>query len=588
MASTHNSEISAKRFILGTLALGVALGLCVIQTLDVLGAMDAPGCGAQSDCHAASSSAFGALPYVHWPLAYVGVAWFAGLLVAWIRTRGELDRAWIWIARIGVAASLFYGGVLAGRGFVCPYCIAVHVANLGFFVVLEMRGAASATPRRNVLVPVAGTAAAVALALAFLDGRFENAARAHAEVELAATAQQLKSSVNSAPATAFTGRHRRGPANARARIVVFTDYQCEDCHAFEAELERVMAATPDASLSIRHFPMCTACNPHAIDMHPNACWAARASEAAAIVGGDAAFWRMHAWLFARRGSFTETELDQGLLSLGFDRTAFLAAMHSPETLTRVRQDIDLAMHVGLGSTPMIFVNGVELRGYSAPNALSRALAAVRADAGASTVDQPPSARERFLAEWRNAPRTNIPIDTKPHVLGRVDAPVQIVVFGDYQEPYTCEVDVMLRSITLANPRVSYSFRCFPANKACNITMEKDIHPRACLAAMAAEAAGILQGNDGFWALHDWLTTHRETFDDVTVTTAAEELGMARADFLNALVKPEIQLWTAEDVRAAKDLGLTSIPLVFVDGRRIGQWKAGNENLLPTIVAEASQ
>lgn len=587
MPSAHKPESRANRFGLGILLLAAAASASLVQVLDALGAMDAPGCGRNSDCHAAGSSSFGTLPLVDWPLSYLGLQWFAGLLVAWIRTRGNVGVVGLWIVRVGVASSLFYSGVLAARGFVCPYCIAVHVANLAFYVVLETRERTGATAARTVITPVLATVGVLTIALAVLKAQFAGEAKARAERELGATTAALKAT-NAGTSNAFTGRHRRGPQSARARVVVFTDYQCEDCHEFEVELERVIAATPDASLAIRHFPMCKACNPHALDLHPNACWAARAAEAASIVGGDAAFWRMHSWLFARRGAFTDAELGAGLAELGFDRLAFVTAMHSDETLARVKEDIDLGMRIGLVSTPMIFVNGVELRGYTAPNALERALAEVRAQTAVATSDQPPSARERFLAEWRNAAPTTMPPDVKPHILGRADAPVPIVVFGDYQEQYTCEVDVLLRSLTLANPRLSYSFRCFPTNKACNSTMEKDLHPRACLAVLGAEAAGIMQGEDGFWAMHDWLTTHRDGFDDGMLTTAAEELGMTRADYWNALVKPEIQLWIADDVQAAKAVGITQIPLIFVAGRRVDHWKAGDENLLPTIIAEATR
>ena len=94
-------------------------------------------------------------------------------------------------------------------------------------------------------------------------------------------------------------------------------------------------------------------------------------------------------------------------------------------------------------------------------------------------------------------------------------------------------------------------------------VEKEIHPLACMAALGAEAAGIMQGEDGFWAFHDWLMTHRAEFNDATMTAAAEELGMARKEFWEALVKPDIQFWTGDDVRAAKELGYALQPLQAV-------------------------
>lgn len=586
MASEHKAENAASRLWPGILPLAVASLAAAVQVLDALGALDAPGCRLQSGCHAAASSAFGSLPFVGWPLSHVGVAWFGGLLAAWIAARGALAPAWKWLVRGGVAASLFYAGVLAGRGYACPYCITVHVAQVAFWIVLETSPPHARA--RSPWVPFGVTVAALAIVLGVLDARFAGAARESAERELDRSTTAVRESPGRDAAQGFTGRHRRGPADARVRLVVFTDYQCEDCHAFEERLEQVLANARDVAVSIRHFPMCTACNRYAADLHPNACWAARAAEAASIVGGDDGFWRMHAWLFARHGSFTEGDLNAGLATLGFDRNAFLSAMHANDTLARVTDDIELGLRHGLESTPMVFVNGVELRGTRAPQALERALDAARAAPTTTAVDQPLSARERALALWRTAPRETLPEDARPHVLGRADAPVKIVLFGDYQEPFTCEADITLRALALANPRVSYSFRCFPMNKACNPGLERDLHPRACLAALGAEAAGILQGEDGFWALHDWIITHRGTFDDGTLTTAAAELGMAQKEFWDALVKPESEFWLGEDVRAAKSLNLVQIPLIFVDGRRVAQWKLGDENILPALVAEATR
>ena len=83
-------------------------------------------------------------------------------------------------------------------------------------------------------------------------------------------------------------------------------------------------------------------------------------------------------------------------------------------------------------------------------------------------------------------------------------------------------------------------------------------------------------------------THRETVNNGTLEATAEGLGMMRADYWNTVVKPEIQLWIADDVQAAKALSITQIPLIYVAGRRVDHWKSGDENLLPAIIAEATR
>ncbi len=74
---------------------------------------------------------------------------------------------------------------------------------------------------------------------------------------------------------------------------MLTDYQCIDCQKVEREIEEILASRSDVSLSVKHYPMCAEaapgvpCNPYVKQtLHANACWAARAAEAAGILKGD--------------------------------------------------------------------------------------------------------------------------------------------------------------------------------------------------------------------------------------------------------------------------------------------------------------
>ena len=111
------------------------------------------------------------------------------------------------------------------------------------------------------------------------------------------------------------------------------------------------------------------------NIHPNACRAALAAEAAGLLGGEDAFWRMHSWLFDRGGDFTDAELQSGLREFGFDDAGtFLKTMGEEPARRRVREDIDQG-RAFVASTPTILVNGIELRGWNAPQGLERAVQA---------------------------------------------------------------------------------------------------------------------------------------------------------------------------------------------------------------------
>ena len=194
--------------------------------------------------------------------------------------------------------------------------------------------------------------------------------------------------------------------------------------------------------------------------HPNGCWAARAAEAAGILRGPDGFWQMHRWLFEQNGSFTDASLPVSLRAMGFDPAEFTRVMSSPATLSLVQQDIEEGVALGLHRTPMIFINGVELKGWFTPRALTRSVESLVASNLPSTGpenDRPPEAAEKYIADWRDGPLV-VPEPRDPELnwaIGETDTAepaVSVILFGDYTEPLTAEADAAVRSIL--GPRLS--------------------------------------------------------------------------------------------------------------------------------------
>ncbi len=398
---------------------------------------------------------------------------------------------------------------------------------------------------------------------------------------------------------AFTGRYRRGPEAAAIRVVMFTDYQCPDCLQIEKQVEAVLKGRADTSLSIKHFPFCKACNPGTPDLHPNACWAARAAEAAGILWGNDGFWKMHEWLFERRGRFeTSQELETGIRALGYDPQGFVQVMQGAETLRRVKQDIEEAVDLGLFFTPMIFINGVELKGWDAPDALRRTVAEVAAHnppPRTADADHPPRAQEKCIADWREQPRLTLPGDKQAWSLGPENAALKIVIWGDYQEPGTVRADAIIRTFVAGRNDVQYAYRHYPFNSDCNPTLKERRHPLACRAAQAAEAAGRVGGNDGYWKMHVWLMENRERFSDETLRAAASEMGLDASALFAAMEQPDVQASILDDIQASKQLprlqigkppGLSGVPTIFVDGRYVPRWLLNDQPVLDRILVEA--
>jgi protein-disulfide isomerase len=602
---------------LGLIVLLVAAVSSGMLTLSHFHAMTLPGCGKGSACERAAASVFGSVPGLGLPTSFIGLAYFASAMVGWIVGKGALGAPSKWIVRAGGLVSLGLIGVVIVDKLPCVYCLTVHTANLVFWALVE-RTPGCMLPRK--IPPLLAGAVVFVLTLGMLgllDAQAKAAAKQRAEQQLAESTaamvrEQLPQSDPAAPKTAdvkpetpsidappaaparqgFTGRYRFGPEKAVARIVMFTDYQCPDCYRIEGELKALMASNQNISVLVKMFPLCKQCNPKAgVDLHMNACWAARAAQTAGIIKGDAGFWEMHQWLFDHHGSFTNEDFPPALAAMGYDPKVFTQLMQTDQALAPITTDIDEGLSLGIFYTPMIFINGVELKGWNAPNALTRAVQAVLAanpSPDSTAVDRPPTALEKYMADWREQPVMQVPASVTDRALGRADAVVTVVVFGDYQESGTAEVDGLMRLFaTGPDSKLKYVFAHYPVDQSCNPVAQMTLHAGACRCAKAAEGAAIMAGPDAFWKMHNWVMGMHGVFTDQGLDAEAAAEGLDAAALKEAMANPAVEQKIASDARAATSIGITSIPWVMINGKHVPRWKLDNENLLPRMIQEAA-
>jgi protein-disulfide isomerase len=92
----------------------------------------------------------------------------------------------------------------------------------------------------------------------------------------------------------------------------------------------------------------------------------------------------------------------------------------------------------------------------------------------------------------------------------------------------------------------------------------DVHPRAQLAAEAAEAAARQRA---FWPMHDLLLDHQDALEPSDVIAYAEQLGLDLDRFTEDLDNHTGAAQIAEDVESADLSGVSGTPTFFVNGRR---------------------
>jgi protein-disulfide isomerase len=169
----------------------------------------------------------------------------------------------------------------------------------------------------------------------------------------------------------------------------------------------------------------------------------------------------------------------------------------------------------------------------------------------------------------------------------------VVSFGDYQEPFTAALDIAIRDLMKTKPNVRYTWRHFPIDPKINSTLPPNVrpealHPLAGRMAQAAEAAGNLGGAKGYWKMHDWLIRNFKTFSDQSLRVAAKKMGVDPDALFAEMGKPDINAAIMEDARAAQQLGLNAVPMVFVNGKWIMRTIREEENVALRVIEAAGR
>lgn len=155
-----------------------------------------------------------------------------------------------------------------------------------------------------------------------------------------------------------------------------------------------------------------------------------------------------------------------------------------------------------------------------------------------------------------AERLSPPLEDADHVRGERDAPLQLVMFGDFQCPFCLGAQSVLRRVReRLGGRLLFAFRHLPIPER---------HPLAPLAAEASEAAAA-QGD--FWEYHDALFAAQPKLSRETMLEVGRELGLDAERMASEIDSGAHRDRVARDVDSAQRSGATGTPTFFVNGER---------------------
>ncbi len=349
----------------------------------------------------------------------------------------------------------------------------------------------------------------------------------------------------------------RGPADAAVTVVMFSDFECPYCQTGHEILGQLRVRYPGAVRVVyKAFPL---------DMHPHALLAAMAARSAQSQGK---FWSFHDRLFSQRGLDLDTILEHAEaagLEVPALRRDLEALAHGPE----VSRELRLGRRLGVSSTPTFFINGRMLTGAQ-PLEEFEALVEEELVLAEQWLEQgvPPEQlydhairdgyRKVVYTDDRRADPdavVPVPLGSSPR-LGPDDAPVTIVVFGDFECPYCVR-----GNSTLVSLRERYGNRLRLVYKHSPLAF----HSHAFVAARATVAA---QAQGKFWEFHDALYARRAELDEDDINAIAKEVGLDMKKFRKAMTTLELDRAIEQDLSLAMSLGVSGTPAFYVNGRAV--------------------
>lgn len=135
--------------------------------------------------------------------------------------------------------------------------------------------------------------------------------------------------------------HVRGSG---AEFTIYLDLACPACAATWIEAREL-----ELRICVRHFPL-AARRPRSTALHA-------ATEAAALQGGEPAFWAMWDSLYEDRGRVDDPHLWERAERLGLGLARFEADRRGPAVAERVARDLNSGIRAGVVGTPSAFTEG---------------------------------------------------------------------------------------------------------------------------------------------------------------------------------------------------------------------------------------
>jgi protein-disulfide isomerase len=146
------------------------------------------------------------------------------------------------------------------------------------------------------------------------------------------------------------------------------------------------------------------------------------------------------------------------------------------------------------------------------------------------------------------------IPTKDIWVGNREAPVKLVMYGDYESEACAKANDVVNQLMLKyEDKLQFNYRHFPLTR---------IHQRA---QKAAEASIGAAQEGKFWDMHNTLFAHRRQLGTISLKGYAKEVGVTDKNFLTKLVDSVYGWSVRADLLEGADKGIRDVPFFYING-----------------------
>ncbi len=163
---------------------------------------------------------------------------------------------------------------------------------------------------------------------------------------------------------------------------------------------------------------------------------------------------------------------------------------------------------------------------------------------------------RVATDGTPEPGTAIPVTSADPQRGNPLAPVTLVIFGDFQCPFTAR---LVQLIPKLEQRYGDKLRIVWKN------LPLPFHREARPAAIAAETVHRLGGDKAFWTFHALAFANQKSLSPESYLSWASQAGVDKGAFREAFDQQQYAAKIDADIAASKEAGATGTPASFLNG-----------------------